>query len=74
MYNGAMRDFWIYATPAFDPCKPASLIMDCHGLSECAEVQTGKEGFNLSGQMFPSGYGSSWRMAIQADNAIVVTP
>src|SRR5262249_50835431 len=57
-----------------DPCQPASLIMDCHGLSESAEVHTGKVGFNLSGQQFPKGYGSGWRMAIQKDNAIVVTP
>jgi len=73
-YMGTDRQFYIYASPSFDPCKPASLIMDCHGLSETAEVHTGKEGFNLSGQMFPSGYGSGWRMAIQKDNAIVVTP
>jgi poly(3-hydroxybutyrate) depolymerase len=75
MYGGEQRQFWIYATPNFDPCKPASMIMDCHGLSESAEVQTGKEGFNLTGSgMFPSGYGSGWRMAVQKDNAIVVTP
>jgi len=73
-YGGQMLQFYIYATPAFDPCKPASMIMDCHGLSESAEVQAGKMGFNLSGQMFPSGYGSGWRMAVQHDNAIVVTP
>lgn len=73
-YNGAMRQFWVYATPNFDPCKPASLIMDCHGLSETAEVQAGKDAFVLSGQKYPNGYGSSWRMAVQADNAIVVTP
>jgi poly(3-hydroxybutyrate) depolymerase len=73
-YNGAMRQFYIYATPAFDPCKPASLIVDCHGLSETAEVHIGKESFTLSGQKFPNGYGSSWRMAVQKDNAIVVTP
>jgi poly(3-hydroxybutyrate) depolymerase len=74
MIGGQMRQFYIYASPAFDPCKPASMIMDCHGLSESAEVHTGKQGFNLSGQMFPSGYGSGWRMAVQRDNAIVVTP
>lgn len=74
MIDGQMRQFYIYASPAFNPCEPASLIMDCHGLSESAEVHTGKEGFNLSGQMYPSGYGSGWRMAIQNDNAIVVTP
>jgi poly(3-hydroxybutyrate) depolymerase len=74
MIDGQQRQFYIYASPAFDPCKPASLIMDCHGLSESAEVHTGKQGFNLSGQMFPKGYGSGWRMAIQKDNAIVVTP
>ncbi|HKP55363.1 MAG TPA: hypothetical protein VJV78_01505 [Polyangiales bacterium] len=72
--SGQMRQFYIYASPMYDPCKPASLIMDCHGLSESIEVHTGKEGFNLSGQMFPKGYGSSWRMAVQRDNAIVVTP
>jgi poly(3-hydroxybutyrate) depolymerase len=72
--GGQQRQFYIYASPAFDPCKPASLIMDAHGLSETAEVHTGKEGFNLSGQQFPKGYGSGWRMAIQRDNAIVITP
>lgn len=74
MINGSQREFYIYGSPAYDPCKPASLIMDMHGLSESIEVHTGKEGFNLSGQMFPKGYGSSWRMAVQKDNAIVVTP
>ncbi len=74
MYGGQMRQFYIYASPSFNPCKPATLIMDCHGLSESAEVHTGMVGFNLTGQMFPSGYGSGWRMAVQHDNAIVVTP
>jgi poly(3-hydroxybutyrate) depolymerase len=37
-------------------------------------VHTGKAGFNLMGQQYPSGYGSGWRMAIRGDNAIVVTP
>jgi poly(3-hydroxybutyrate) depolymerase len=69
-----MRQFYIYAPPGYDPCKPASMIMDCHGLSETAEVHIGKEGFNLSGQQYPKGYGSSWRLVVQHDNAIVVTP
>jgi poly(3-hydroxybutyrate) depolymerase len=73
-YNGAMRQFYIYAPPSYNPCEPASLIMDCHGLSETAEVHTGKEGFNLSGQQFPKGYGSSWRLVVQHDNAVVITP
>ena len=73
-YNGAQRQFYMYATPAFDPCKPASLIMDCHGLSESAEVQAGKAAFTLGASKFPNGYGSSWRMAVQKENAIVVTP
>jgi hypothetical protein len=74
MIGGQMREFYIYAPPAYDPCTPATLIMDCHGLSESIDVHTGKEGFNLSGQMFPKGYGSGWRMTVQNDNAIVVTP
>ena len=37
MIGGEMRQFYIYASPKFNPCKPASLIMDCHGLSESAE-------------------------------------
>ena len=74
MINGQQREFYIYASPAYNPCQPASLIMDCHGLSESIEVHTGKQGFNLSGQMFPKGYGSSFRMAVQKDNAVVVTP
>ena len=74
-YGGQMRQFYIYATPNFNPCQPASLIMDCHGLSESAETQAGKAPFVLSGSgTFPNGYGSSWRMAVQNDNAIVVTP
>lgn len=74
MIGGQQREFYLYASPKFNPCKPASLIMDCHGLSESIDVHTGREGFNLSGQMFPKGYGSSWRMAVKGDNAIVVTP
>jgi poly(3-hydroxybutyrate) depolymerase len=74
MINGQQREFYIYASPMFDPCKPAAMIMDMHGLSESIEVHTGKEGFNLSGQMFPKGYGSSWRMAVKKDNAVVITP
>jgi hypothetical protein len=74
-YNGTMRDFLIYATPNYNPCQPATLIMDCHGLSETAEVQAGKAPFMLSGSgTFPNGYGSSWRMAVQNENAVVVTP
>jgi poly(3-hydroxybutyrate) depolymerase len=74
MIGGQTREFYVYASPAFNPCEPATLIMDCHGLSESIQVHSGKEGFNLSGQMYPSGYGSGWRMAVQRDNAIVVTP
>jgi len=74
MFNGRERQFYIYASPKYDPCTPASLIMDCHGLSESIEVHIGKEGFNLSGQQYPKGYGSGWRMAVQRDNAVVVTP
>lgn len=74
MVGGQQREFYIYASPQYDPCKPASLIMDCHGLSESIDVHIGKEGFNLTGQMFPKGYGSGWRMAVKNDNAIVVTP
>jgi hypothetical protein len=74
-YMGTMRDFLIYATPNYNPCKPATLIMDCHGLSESAETQAGKAPFVLSGSgTFPNGYGSSWRMAVQNENAVVVTP
>lgn len=72
--NGQERKFYIYASPKFDPCTPASLIMDCHGASESIDVHTGREGFNLSGQMFPGGYGSFWHRAVQEDNAIIVTP
>jgi poly(3-hydroxybutyrate) depolymerase len=71
-YNGAMRQF-TFRDAAFDPAS-RPLILDCHGLSESAEVHSGKESFVLSGQKFPNGYGSSWRMAVQKDNAIVITP
>jgi poly(3-hydroxybutyrate) depolymerase len=74
MIGGEEREFYIYASPKYDPCTPASLIMDCHGASESIDVHTGREGFNLSGQMFPGGYGSFFHRAVQEDNAIVVTP
>lgn len=74
MIGGEEREFYIYASPKFDPCTPASLIMDCHGASESIDVHTGREGFNLSGQMFPGGYGSFFHRAVQEDNAIIVTP
>jgi poly(3-hydroxybutyrate) depolymerase len=74
MIGGQEREFYIYASPKFDPCTPASMIMDCHGASESIDVHTGREGFNLSGQMFPGGYGSFWHRAVQEDNAIIVTP
>ena len=72
--GGMEREFYIYASPKYDPCTPASLIMDCHGASESIQVHSGREGFNLSGQMFPGGYGSFWHRAVQEDNAIIVTP
>ena len=74
MIGGQEREFYIYASPNYDPCTPASMIMDCHGASESIDVHTGREGFNLSGQMFPGGYGSFWHRAVQEDNAIIVTP
>jgi hypothetical protein len=70
-YMGAMRKFYIYAPPSYSSCVPASLILDCHGASESAEVHIGVERFNPDA---PLGYGSSWRLAVQGDNAIVVTP
>jgi poly(3-hydroxybutyrate) depolymerase len=75
MIGGAMRQFYIYASPKFNPCQPASVIMDCHGASESAEVHVGYMGFTLSGSgTWPSGYGSGWRHAIKNDNAILITP
>lgn len=70
--DGTERQFYIYAPKSYNPCKPASLIMDCHGASETAEVHTGLDGF--ASLNFPPGYGSGWRRAIQGDNVIVVTP
>lgn len=70
-FGGAMRKFYVYAPKSYNPCKPASLIMDCHGASESAEVHIGKAGFQAES---PKGYGSGWRMAVQGDNAVVVTP
>ena len=49
MIGGEEREFYIYASPKYDPCTPASMIMDCHGASESIDVHTGREGFNLSG-------------------------
>lgn len=70
--EGQERQFYIYAPKSYNPCKPASLIMDIHGMSETAEVHTGEDGFVSLG--FPPGYGSGWRRAIQGENAIIVTP
>ncbi|MET0342264.1 MAG: hypothetical protein ABW252_14765, partial [Polyangiales bacterium] len=69
--NGRTRKFYVYAPPSFDPCKPASLIVDNHGLSESTEVHIGRASFSATR---PKGYGSGWRRAVQGDNAIVVTP
>jgi poly(3-hydroxybutyrate) depolymerase len=70
-YMGQMRKFYIYAPPSYNACQPASLILDCHGASESAEVHIGIARFSADA---PLGYGSSWRRAVQGDNAIVVTP
>jgi len=70
-FSGGMRRYFIYAPPSYNPCKPASLVLDCHGASESIEVHTGKEGFRADS---PLGYGSSWRRAVQGDNAVVITP
>ncbi len=70
-FQGQERKFYIYAPSSFDPNQPASLIVDCHGMSESAEVHIGVETFYPNS---PKGYGSSWRRAVQGDNAIVVSP
>ena len=70
-YMGQMRKFYIYAPPSYSSCRPAAMILDCHGASESAEVHIGVERFSADA---PLGYGSSWRRAVQGDNAIVVTP
>jgi hypothetical protein len=70
-FNGKQRKFYLYAPPSFDPCKPASLIVDNHGLSESTEVHIGRAAFSADR---PKGYGSGWRRAVQGDNVIVVTP
>ena len=59
-FGGRQREYYIYAPPSFDPCKPASLIVDAHGASESIEVHVGKEAFNANR---PKGYGSGWRRA-----------
>jgi poly(3-hydroxybutyrate) depolymerase len=71
MYNGAMRRFFLYAPKSYNACEPASLILDMHGASESIEVHIGIDRFSADA---PLGYGSSWRRAVQGDNAIVVTP
>ncbi|HKU38774.1 MAG TPA: hypothetical protein VJR89_11525 [Polyangiales bacterium] len=73
MFNfmGQMKKVYIYAPPSYNACAPAALIVDCHGASESAEVHIGTERFSADA---PLGYGSSWRRAVQGDNAIVVTP
>lgn len=70
-FGGEERKFYIYAPSSYDPSKPAAMIMDCHGMSESAEVHIGVETFYPDS---PKGYGSSWRRAVQGDNAIVITP
>jgi poly(3-hydroxybutyrate) depolymerase len=70
-FMGQMKKFYIYAPPSYSSCKPAAMILDCHGASESAEVHIGVERFSMDA---PLGYGSSWRLAVQGDNAIVVTP
>lgn len=71
MYMGRMRRYMVYAPKSYNACKPAALVMDCHGASESIEVHTGKMGFRTTS---PTGYGSSWRRAVQGDNAVIVTP
>jgi hypothetical protein len=71
MFNGMKRKFYIYAPPTYNACKPAAMVVDCHGATESAEVHIGQAKFSPEN---PLGYGSSWRRAIQGDNAIVVTP
>jgi polyhydroxybutyrate depolymerase len=70
-YDGQMRKFYIYAPPSFSSCQPAAMVVDAHGASESAEVHIGVDRFSADA---PLGYGSSWRLAVQGDNAIVVTP
>lgn len=70
-FGGAERKYYIYAPSSYNPNQPASMIIDCHGMSESAEVHIGVETFYDDS---PTGYGSSWRRAVQGDNAIVVTP
>jgi pimeloyl-ACP methyl ester carboxylesterase len=70
-YGGGTRRYFIYAPPSYNACKPASLILDMHGATESIEVHIGREGFNADS---PLGYGSSWRRAVQGDNAVVITP
>ncbi len=69
--GGKQRKFYVYAPPSFDPSKPATLIVDNHGLSESSEVHIGKSSFSANR---PKGYGSGWRRAIQGDNVVVATP
>ena len=56
--------------PGDDACKPASLILDVHGATESIEVHIGREDFNPDP---PLGHSSSWRRAVQGDNAAVIT-
>lgn len=71
MYNGQKRLFYIYAPPSYNACEPAAMVVDAHGATESAEVHIGQARFAPES---PLGYGSSWRRAVQGDNAIVVTP
>lgn len=71
MFNGMKRKFYVYAPPTYNACKPAAMVVDCHGASESAEVHIGQAKFAPDS---PLGYGSSWRRAVQGDNAIIVTP
>lgn len=70
-YMGQMRKYYIYAPKSYNACAPAALVIDAHGASESAEVHIGVDKFSADA---PLGYGSSWRLAVQGDNAIVITP
>ncbi len=68
--GGQMREFLLYSPAAYDPRKPAALVVDAHGASETAEQQAGLQQF----RDWPTGLGSGWRLVADGAGFIVAQP
>lgn len=70
---GVERYYYLYAPKNYNPCEPTSLVIDCHGAMEPAEIQAGIEHDHMAGSLDYPGIGSGWQLESETEGGGFIT-